>query len=193
MIKMINKILNDNKGFTLVELLVAMVILLIVLLLGYALFSSGVLSYEAGTYRARLQQNVRQVENGLRNELRNAVFISEEDNYHGDREIYELELNDGHLWANNWQMTSDGVITEVTISIEGYEGEEDEDDKRVVLAYEVVTRAGEEEYSNDDLFLLNNLEKGDMGLGIEVDEGEVNLSASSIYYVKPALPDPEED
>ncbi len=185
MIKMIKKILNDNKGFSLVELLVATVILLIVLLLGYALFSSGVLSYDAGVSRARLQQNVRQVENGLRNELRNAVFISEDDNYQGDGEVYELKLDDGHLWVNDWQITSDGVITEVTISIED---DEEEDSNSVVLAYEVFTSAGEEEYSSDDLFLLNNLEKGDMGLGIE---GEVSLN--TIYYVKPALPDPDED
>lgn len=71
---MISKIRNKN-GFTVVELLITIVIAAIVFSLALSLQFFGVRSYSMGTSQAEVQQNARLIDEVIRRELRNAIYI----------------------------------------------------------------------------------------------------------------------
>ena len=71
---MITKI-NDQKGFTVVDVLITLVIAVIVFSLALSLQFFGVQSYNRGTSQAEVQQNARLIDEVIRKELRNATSI----------------------------------------------------------------------------------------------------------------------
>jgi len=72
--------LFNKKGFTLVELLLVILIGGIVLILALSLQGFSIRSYNLGTSRAEIQQSARLIDEVLKNELRNAMEISQSDN-----------------------------------------------------------------------------------------------------------------
>ena len=86
----VGQILN-NKGVTLIELVIGMGLLVLVLSIGFSLYFFGTSSFEAGTKRGDLQQNARLVADFIMEEVRFAreveIFddledLNESDDYH---------------------------------------------------------------------------------------------------------------
>jgi len=65
-----------NKGFTLIELIIAMLIFSIVAVAIYSTFSTGLIAWRKGEESSRSYQNARLILNKMALELRNAFFYS---------------------------------------------------------------------------------------------------------------------
>ena len=65
----------NNKGITLIELVIGMGLLVLVLGIGFSLYYFGTSSFEAGTKRGDLQQNARLVANFITEEVRFAETV----------------------------------------------------------------------------------------------------------------------
>jgi len=74
------KKLSNQKGVTLVELLLVVIIGGIVLILALSIQGFSLRSFNLGTSRAEIQQSARLIDEVLKNELRNAMEISHSDN-----------------------------------------------------------------------------------------------------------------
>ncbi len=166
------KKISDDKGFTVVELLIALALLGIVLSLGYFLFFGGTKSFDTGTARANVQQNVRLVNVVLKNELRNAILISTIEPP-GDYDGF-FQLEGSHLMHNGEQVTADNVISDIDIDIK-----EEHDNEAVLLL--TITAVSEEGYTVNYQILLNNLKKGSENLQLD---GVTSLK-DGLYYKNP--------
>ncbi len=74
------KQLSNQKGVTLIELLLVVIIGAIVLILALSIQGFSLRSFNLGTSRAEIQQSARSIDEVLKNELRNAMEISSSDN-----------------------------------------------------------------------------------------------------------------
>jgi len=83
---MINRI-KDKKGLTLIEVLLVILIAGLVFGVALSLQVFGLRSFSIGTNQAELQQQARLVDEVLRSELRNAVYLSTNNN-NTARELY---------------------------------------------------------------------------------------------------------
>jgi len=165
-------ILWNNKGLTLVELMVAVGLIVIVISLGFTLLFFGMRSFDTGTAQAHTQQNVRLVGDYMRSELRNAVEISTEDL---GKEEFEI---DGNIFKHNESaITNDVEINEITISI--LEGTENEN--RALLKFKIDFQFEKGSFEYVDQVLLNNLSYG------EVDDLNEHELSDGLYYKKPDI------
>lgn len=73
--------LRSNKGLTLIEVLLAIIIATIVFGVALSLQLFGVRSFSMGTSQAEIQQNARLMDEVIRKELRNAVYIGIDEEY----------------------------------------------------------------------------------------------------------------
>ena len=77
----------NNKGFTLIELMVVVAILSIIILGLVSLFSGGVRSWVAGQNQLKAQREARQVMDRMVREIREASYIDD-----GSSNIYTIEF-----------------------------------------------------------------------------------------------------
>jgi len=166
-------IIWNNKGLTLVEILVAMGLIVIVISLGFTLLFFGMRSFDTGTAQAHTQQNVRLVGDYMRSELRNAVEITASGS---GTPFFEI---DGDVFKHNGNaVTNDVKINEVTIYIDNSNG-------TAILKFEIDAQFEEESdkgsFTYEDQVLLNNLPYSSE-LETELDGHELS---GGLYYNKP--------
>jgi len=162
--KFILKFLPNDKGLTIVELLIAIALLLIVLSLGFSLFFFGTGSFETGTARAGAQQQARLVDEYFKAELRNAGRISFQDDVIDNWE-HNFKLEDKVLY-NSGNKITEKAINDVQIRLES---EEQDGETRYLLDYVIHSEFDGREYTLENQILLNNIYSQEQIDGIESD------------------------
>ncbi|ACV63980.1 hypothetical protein Dtox_3245 [Desulfofarcimen acetoxidans DSM 771] len=144
---MVKLSLND-KGFTLVELLIALALISLVIVLSYTLYFYSFNSFNIGTSQANLQQNARLVDEELEKWLRNAgeLEISSE-NKTGYDGTLKLENN---TFLSNDKAITDNSISDVQFKINKESG-------KPILLYKILCKNGAQEYEFNNQILLNNV------------------------------------
>ncbi|MDD4169480.1 MAG: prepilin-type N-terminal cleavage/methylation domain-containing protein [Desulfotomaculaceae bacterium] len=71
-----NKLLDNKKGLTIVELMITLAILLIVIGASYSFYFYVVRAFDIGTKQSDVQQNVRLAKNIIDNKVRSANYIA---------------------------------------------------------------------------------------------------------------------
>ena len=165
-------ILWNNKGLTLVELMVAVGLIVIVISLGFTLLFFGMRSFDTGTAQAHTQQNVRLVGDYMRSELRNAVEITESE---PDPAEPYFEIDGNALKHSGSVITNDVEINEITIFI--LEGTEN----RALLKFKIDFQFEKGSFEYVDQVLLNNLSYDH----VQALDGHELKGDGQIYYSKP--------
>jgi prepilin-type N-terminal cleavage/methylation domain-containing protein len=140
--------INSEKGFTLVELLIAVALIGLVLSLAFLLYAYGLGSFDTGAAQADIQQKARLVDTLFKKELRNAGALTLapaglEAEYDG---FFYLES--GLLYRNNTPFAEG--ITDIQVKI-------NRESERSILVFTVTTGAGAQKFNLQDRFLLNNI------------------------------------
>ncbi|MEW5785517.1 MAG: prepilin-type N-terminal cleavage/methylation domain-containing protein [Bacillota bacterium] len=149
------KLPAGESGFTLVELVIAVALMGFVILLAYLLYFFGTRSFDLGTAQAHVQQSARLADEVLRNELRNADFLTlvagggEPESFTGS-----FRLINGCFNQNSRPITDD-VIADVEVWIR-------EESACAVLAFRIKSVDGAQEYSITNEVLLNNISLQDL-------------------------------
>lgn len=171
------KTVNNEKGLTLVEILVVVVLIVVVLSLGYTVIHYSRTTFQSGTARAEVQQEVRLVSDYITQELRNATAITD----NNDNNDFEktMKFGDSTLEIktnnNSEEVTVDGnKISSITLNVDDSGGKND----NAILRINIDTN---EEYEYNKEILLNNLYKDDDKLDID----EVKLEENKIHYSLP--------
>ena len=162
-----SKTIFNEKGLTLVEVLVVVVLIVTVLSLGYTVIHYSRTTFQSGTARAEVQQDARLAANFIADELRNAIEINTDN---GEKSIGFSE-SDGALNVNGDELLID-KINSITLDVEG-EGE----NGRAILGINI--EGNDYEYKKE--ILLNNLSEDDDDLNI----GNVSLENTTVYYSLP--------
>lgn len=178
------KLFYDNKGITLIELLVAIAIMSMVLAIGYNMYYYGTKSFTGGTTQAHLQQNARLVDEYFKKELRNVGDIKIDeiyDNWEVDYDGY-YKVSDKKLikaTAENIIFLTDSTIKEIVVMVlhddirlldKSLNNENDlvlyytfrvldsiRTGERPLLIYEIISGDGDQEYIFKNQILLNNI------------------------------------
>jgi len=91
--------IHDQKGFTLVELMVALSLLLLVLGLGYTIFGFTVTTFARSETKANLQQNMRLAAQYIENDVRYAYGVEILDAI--DPDSLTVTENDMYIYINS--------------------------------------------------------------------------------------------
>lgn len=162
----------EEKGLTLVEMIIAISIMGFVLALAYLLFFFGNSSFDRGTAQAHVQQNVRLVDELLKRELRNADFLDISTGVEPEIFTGAYKVEGGCFNQNDSPITA-AVITDVEVWIR------DESD-RAVCAYKITGADGGQEFNISNEVLLNNIALDDLTSFII---GQVySLNTFTLYY-----------
>jgi|GEM_PF-2388056 len=140
---------GDNKGLTLIELLIALALTGMILSLGYTLYFFGTGSFERGTAQAQAQHNARLADEYLKAELRNALKIEiAKAGREGEFDGY-FHLAEGSLIKSGERVTGNTLIDlAVSIIKEG---------NRAILEYRITSSDHNEEFVFSNQILLNNI------------------------------------
>jgi len=165
--------INNKKGLTLVEILLAIIIAGLVFGVAFSLQVFGLRSFGIGTTQAELQQQARLVDEVLRSELRNAVYLSTNNNS-AARELY-FENGTINFGINGQRSLNVGVLEEIEIN-QGNNGDDE------ILFFTI--RVNGYEFNNK--ILLNNynyVEENEIEIGGLVMNGSNNVK---IFYSLPS-------
>ncbi|HAP32416.1 MAG TPA: hypothetical protein DCQ14_05110 [Firmicutes bacterium] len=140
---------GNNKGITLIELLIAVALTGMIMSLGYALYFFGTGSFERGTAQAQAQHNARLADEYLKAELRNALRIEiDKTGREGEFDGY-FHLAEGSLIKSGERVTGNTLINlAVKIVNEG---------NRAILEYEIKSSDHNEKFIFTNRILLNNI------------------------------------
>lgn len=125
---MFKNILGEKRGLTLIEVLVTVVIAGIIFSVALSLQFFGLRSYSMGTSQAEVQQNARLINEVIRNELRNATSVGDEEK----ENLKELNFSSNTLFFGNTSFELEGISNvslarktnrtlEITVKGNGYE------------------------------------------------------------------------
>lgn len=156
--------LKEQRGMTLIELIVAMAIMSIVIMLASSLNIFGWRSFGTSTSQANIQQEVRLVDQIIKAQLRNVTVLTT--NSESLLEPKELSLSgDRFHYGENRQLTAEWIE-----NIKIYTKENGK-----ILAYEIIAK--DSRYNVKNEILLNNttLQINDT---LELKEPDVKL-----YYI----------
>ncbi len=81
--------MNNQTGFTLLELLIAMALMSLVLVMLYGGLRLGMRSWDAGEQRAESVNEVRLIEDFIRRQLRQSMTVYREDPEQGQAVVFE--------------------------------------------------------------------------------------------------------
>lgn len=169
---------NDNRGITLVELLVAMAILSLVLAIGYRAFDVGHKYFEKGETAANVQQNLRLVSSEITNLVRYASEVTILDEGAWEAEDKDTGTEDGYTYIyindegklemereDNSYVFSDTLMSNTVLTLEftNVTKEEDEDEDGTLLGinvgYKIVKEDQDDEVGDynieTDIAILN--------------------------------------
>lgn len=145
--------LKNEKGLTLVELLVSLAILSIVLALAYSLFFHNFQVFDRGEAQSEIQYEVRMVSDYITRELRNAKKVS----------LTNTDIDyDNKLDLDGFQERY-STINELDFSLENLNG-------RYYINYRILGKSSRRnnEYEIESRVLLNNIREATEGVGNEV-------------------------
>lgn len=165
--------MKNNKGITLVEILLTLAIAGILLSVAFSLQFFGIRSFRTGTTQAEVQQTARVIDEVLRSQsrIRNAIALTTDENEIELGERYWLNLDeDNRLFYGKYQdgpsiQFDDGLV--ISIKMEA--------DEKDVLKYTITV--GSYELSNR-LFLNNIGEKNKLS-------GQITLEDDPLFYSVP--------
>lgn len=145
----ISGLAGNNKGVTLIELLIAVALTGMIMSLGYALYFFGTGSFERGTAQAQAQHNARLADQYLKAELRNALRIEiARAGREGEFDGY-FHLAEGSLIISGERVTGNTLLDlAVRIIKEG---------NRAILEYRITSSDHNEEFVFTNRILLNNI------------------------------------
>ena len=115
------KFIKNKKGFTIIEIAVALTVLAVIILAVYTLLISGYNSVKQGSKKINIRQNIRTVEKLLNKELRNATCIEfGVNNNCGDNPFtftLDTDNNDTYYLRQNGNVITDKIFTDINIEI----------------------------------------------------------------------------
>ena len=150
----IRKLYLNEKGLTLVELMISSLVLLMVLAVGFLLLTFAMRSFDTGTAQAGSQQQAKIVDEYFKSELRNAVEIKVQSSEEADWNYFELDGNE--LKQNGNPVTSADISNiEMKVIKEG---------GKFILKYKIVSLVDGQEYTFKNELLLNNINSVDEDL-----------------------------
>ncbi|MDX1358463.1 MAG: prepilin-type N-terminal cleavage/methylation domain-containing protein, partial [Clostridia bacterium] len=138
----------NNKGFSLLELIITIFLVFILFSVAYTILSIGNNNFTRGTAKTHLQQNARILDEYIQTYLRKATNIVVSAN-EGDKLEYTIEIEDNVANVNSDGLTAD-VIDEIQIRV-------DESGDKPILEYIIETSTGEETYQLTNSIVLNNM------------------------------------
>lgn len=155
-----------HQGFTIVELLVALVILNLVLAIGFSFYFFGARAFAVGEVRSTLQRDLRLTADFMTRELRNVVEVelldSATDNF-GDWPDHD------HIYWTGDDIVhrSGGVETiktevQITDAVFDFISVTDHDSRTsILLSFRLTGTLSDQEYTVESDILLNNIRSAD--------------------------------
>lgn len=147
-----------NKGFTLIELMVALALLLIVLDLGYMFFGYGTNTFTRGENEFSVQQEIRLASGYLTRELRNTIDSSfttggpKSDGY--NYIVFDSTSKNIKIYDNSDiskpKYSSNNCITSLTYTVNTVEG-------KYVMKFTITGTEGDRIFSTTSKILLVNM------------------------------------
>ena len=162
---------KNSQGFTLIEILITIIIASIVFGVAFSLQFFGLRTFSMGSSQAEVQQSARIVEEVLRKELRNAVYI-------GDTQIYfvgEEEKTAPNYLSFSGQTLSFGENGSSKLFIEGIQSISISNKDQKTLSI-VITGTGNSFELSNEIFLNNTSISNDFNL---------DLDSETLYYSYP--------
>ncbi len=151
--------MKNNNGFTLVELLVVIAVSGILLTAVYFLLISGFNNFYLGTDRAKIQSDIRLVENILNNELRNVecIEIASLGECTDFDSSFILESEDGLLYFlnQNGRRITEDIFTNIYFEVKSNN------------IFELVLAFDKRELYKINMF-LNNYSFSDEDIGLQI-------------------------
>ncbi|MFO7611459.1 MAG: prepilin-type N-terminal cleavage/methylation domain-containing protein [Clostridia bacterium] len=169
--------IKNKKGFTIAELLIAVSLLLLVLIIGYMVFSTLSNNFATGTDQSYVQQNIRFVDDYFKSNVRNIGQF-----YIGDIPPanlgYSVFVESDIAKAGDTDIT-DSVIDDVTVKVD-FSGE------FVVLEYTVTGHDGNQTYEIENKVVLNNVPTDSVSAGTVIsgtyDGGDISLQSNKLFF-----------
>jgi len=167
--------LLNKKGFTLVELMIAIALLGIVMTLGYSYYYYGTRSFSVGESQATVQQEVRTASRTITSEIRNATRVSSSE--FDDEALFYCIKRDGNnrliIDTIDNGVTSSRQLTGNIITNSGFELKQE--NNKYLLRFTLYGNDSTltNDYSIVSEILLNNVNNGNLG------------TWNTIYYTKP--------
>ncbi|QNO16115.1 prepilin-type N-terminal cleavage/methylation domain-containing protein [Alkalicella caledoniensis] len=137
---MLNFLRND-RGITLIEVIISMVIMSIVMALAFSLYFFGLRSFSTSTSQADIQQEVRLVDEIIKKQLRNALELTID----SGSDYHELKLVNNKFYYNNNQSVSLKWVQNIIVN---------SNTNGNILIYEIITK--ENRFNMKNQLLLNN-------------------------------------
>ncbi len=145
---------KNNKGFTLIELVLAAGLLMVVLTFVFSTLFFGLNTFAKNNAQYRLQTELRFATDFLLAELRNSTELALEDSFVKEADYYYIYINDSNrlMYEYNVEVRelADVAITEASFGLL-------EADSRNRLTVALKSIEGEQSYSVDTELLLNNV------------------------------------
>ncbi len=176
----INKLLRNNIGLTLVELILTLALMTIVLSLIYNIFFTGNKLFNISKAQTFIQSDVRFAADYITKELKNAIIICDNVDLVKEKNIYYalvLEGNDGskHLLKKTYSKSNNATsVTEITVGNTLSDLKFSPSSNGSLLSIIVSGKDKKQDYSLEFEIMLNNIDH------VNIPEG-----TNKIYYLTP--------
>lgn len=167
-------VINNNKGFTLIEILLVLVIGATIIGAAFSLQLFGWRSFNIGTSQASLQQQARLIDEIIRSQIRNVRYIGFEKN---DSNRNLNLTNDFFQFGFSSNLTTINLHNIDSIAIEF------DSISNNMLRYQIIVQEANNEFVLSNSLLLNNIQLNQLF----EQEKTVNLPNDILYYAMPGI------
>ena len=175
---------EENRGFTLIEIIITIAIASIIVAGIYSLQSFGLNTFNIGTSQAEIQQDARLIDEVFRREVRNAVYIgdsyTDSEGIGATREMFLSGNNFHYGEASALNLFNVRGISNFDVVLTSF------DNGSNILRYEIVIETNRNDYNFDNSILLNNT-------SIESASSPLSLKGGKLYYRLHGEGEEEED
>lgn len=176
------KHLKNKKGFTLVELILSLILLLLVLSLGYLIFSVISGNFSTGTSQSFVQQNARFVDDFFKDNIRNIGQLYIGENQSTDME-FAVFLEDGIAKTNDRDIT-ETIISDIRVKV-------DRSENMAVLQYIINGEEDGKTFEISNQLVLNNIPaeylSADYDNYISLTDNKLSYNYEPIYLMNKVL------
>ena len=177
----INRLLRNNKGFTLIEIILTLTLMIIVLGVTYNIFFTGNKIFNMSKSQSLIQNDVRIAAEYITKELKNAIFIYDNVEFlEGEDEYYSLELKGdessknllrrAYTKFNNTTSVEENILGNFLTDLKFSPS-----DNSSLLSITISAKEKEQDYTLEFKIMLNNIPN------IALPEEDIHR----IFYVKP--------
>jgi prepilin-type N-terminal cleavage/methylation domain-containing protein len=160
---------EGSKGFTLVELLVALTILLLVIVLSYNFYYYFVRSFDISIKQSEVQQNVRMAVDFIESRVKNASLEIMGDNSQVQQEGYESIYVDSGIIKHFLEGETENLLGNLASNINMQVSFEQDEDYSSLLCLEVTGDIdGDNSYSISTKFLIKEFSEDSESAGSAV-------------------------